>query len=126
MAGRLEGKRGLISGAGWGIGLATPRRFVLERAWVTLVDLDARRLTQVLAEPPLPGVPAEMVMGTKEVGRLESTQCAGVNGRPKVPTCGHEDVPTLTGVSGSLGRHPSSRPRLLHPARFRLTGSDKD
>jgi NAD(P)-dependent dehydrogenase (short-subunit alcohol dehydrogenase family) len=50
MAGRLEGKVALITGAGSGIGAATAALFAREGAELALADLDRERLEPVLAE----------------------------------------------------------------------------
>ncbi len=44
MAGRLAGKKALVSAAGQGIGLATARAFAAEGARVIATDVDARKL----------------------------------------------------------------------------------
>lgn len=48
-AGRLEGKRIVVTGAASGLGLASARRFAAEGARVMLVDLDADRLDEAVA-----------------------------------------------------------------------------
>ena len=50
MAGRLEGKNAVVTGAGSGIGLATARRFAAEGARVVCVDLDAEAGEKAAAE----------------------------------------------------------------------------
>lgn len=50
MAGRLQDKIALITGAAGGIGAATARRFVAEGASVALVDLDRRTLEALATE----------------------------------------------------------------------------
>jgi NAD(P)-dependent dehydrogenase (short-subunit alcohol dehydrogenase family) len=50
MAGRLEGRNAVITGAGSGIGLATARRFAAEGARVVCVDLDAEAGEKAAAE----------------------------------------------------------------------------
>jgi len=50
MAGRLEGKRSIITGAGKGMGRAAAHRFHAEGARVALVDSDAEALAAVAAE----------------------------------------------------------------------------
>ncbi len=49
-AGRLEGRRALITGAGAGIGAEIARRFAAERARVVLLDLDAGALDALRSE----------------------------------------------------------------------------
>ena len=44
MSGRIEGKRAIVTGAASGIGLATVRRFVEERARVAAADVNAEGL----------------------------------------------------------------------------------
>src|SRR3954447_22995364 len=44
VAGRIEGKRTLVTGAANGIGLATARRFAAEGASVALLDVEAEAL----------------------------------------------------------------------------------
>ena len=50
MAGRLDGKVAVITGACSGIGLATVRRFVEEGARVVLGDIDDARGAEIVAE----------------------------------------------------------------------------
>lgn len=50
MAGRLEGKRCLVTGAGAGMGRAAARKFAAEGARVALVDADAAALEAVAGE----------------------------------------------------------------------------
>jgi 3-oxoacyl-[acyl-carrier protein] reductase len=49
-AGRIQGKRAIITGAGSGMGRAAARRFHAEGASVALIDLDAPALEALVAE----------------------------------------------------------------------------
>ena len=49
-AGRIQGKRAIITGAGSGMGRAAARRFHAEGASVALIDLDAPALDALVAE----------------------------------------------------------------------------
>ena len=50
MGNKLEGKIAVITGATSGIGLATAKRFVLEGAYVFIIDLQKKELDYALSE----------------------------------------------------------------------------
>jgi NAD(P)-dependent dehydrogenase (short-subunit alcohol dehydrogenase family) len=50
MGSKLEGKIAVITGGGSGIGLATAKRFVLEGAYVFILDRNKKELELALSE----------------------------------------------------------------------------
>jgi NAD(P)-dependent dehydrogenase (short-subunit alcohol dehydrogenase family) len=60
VAGRLDGKNAVVTGAGSGIGLATVRRFAAEGAHVVCVDLDPEAGEKAAAEVSGLFVPADV------------------------------------------------------------------
>jgi NAD(P)-dependent dehydrogenase (short-subunit alcohol dehydrogenase family) len=50
MGNKLEGKTAVITGAGSGIGLATAKRFVLEGAYVFIIDHNKKELDLAISE----------------------------------------------------------------------------
>jgi 2-keto-3-deoxy-L-fuconate dehydrogenase len=84
MAGRLSGKRALLTAAGQGIGFATARAFAREGASVTATDVDAARLA---AHAGVPGIEtrvldvtqnADVETAAAEVGAIDVLfNCAG-------------------------------------------------
>jgi 2-keto-3-deoxy-L-fuconate dehydrogenase len=77
MAGRLAGKRALVTAAGQGIGLAIARAFAAEGAEVVATDADARKLEALAGAP---GVatraldvlrPAEIEAAARDLGALD-------------------------------------------------------
>jgi len=50
MGNKLEGKIAIITGGGSGIGLATAKRFVLEGAYVFIIDRNKKELDSTISE----------------------------------------------------------------------------
>ena len=95
MAGRLEGKIALITGAGQGIGRAAAELFAAEGATVWATDIDAGQLatiqnvrTRVLDVTD----PAAIAETAREVGRLDVLfNCAGYVHSGAILECGEAD-----------------------------------
>ena len=98
MAGRLEGKVAVITGAGSGIGRATALRFVEEGARVVANDLDPETLKQTVEALTATGGQAKAVAGdvtdssfndalvaaaVDTYGRLDVFHCNAGGARPK-------------------------------------------
>ncbi len=84
MAGRLAGKRALVTAAGQGIGLATARAFAAEGAQVVATDVDERKLAGLSGAPNLSTRrldvlrPAEIDAAARELGPQDVLfNCAG-------------------------------------------------
>ncbi len=75
-AGRLAGKRALVTGAGSGIGAATARLFCDEGAAVLLFDLDPQGLAQVLLETQEKHGAGAAATVCGDAGRAEDAQAA--------------------------------------------------
>ncbi|MDE2596953.1 MAG: SDR family oxidoreductase [Sphingomonadales bacterium] len=89
MAGRLEGRSALVTGAGSGIGLATARRLAADGARVFTVDLKGE--VDRLADVTAPGINAELVAAAvaRHGGLDILVPCAGVSAFH--PLEGHDD-----------------------------------
>ena len=89
MAGRLEGRRALVTGAGSGIGAATAARLTRDGARVLTVDLTGE--VDLHADVTEPGANARLVAeaGARHGGLDILVPCAGITGFH--PLDGHDD-----------------------------------
>ena len=80
MAGRLDGRAALVTGAGSGIGLATARRLAADGSRVLTTDRSGE--VDILADVTAPGINAKLVAETEaRFGRLDIVvACAGITG----------------------------------------------
>jgi 2-keto-3-deoxy-L-fuconate dehydrogenase len=98
MAGRLAGKRALVTAAGQGIGLAIARAFAAEGAQVVATDADPHKLEALAGSP---GVstraldvlrPAEIDAAARDLGALDALcNVAGFVHHGTVLECGEAD-----------------------------------
>jgi 2-keto-3-deoxy-L-fuconate dehydrogenase len=98
MAGRLAGKRALVTAAGQGIGLAIARAFAAEGAQVVATDVDPRKLEALAGAPGLATRaldvlrPAEVDDAARDLGALDALcNVAGFVHHGTVLECGEAD-----------------------------------
>lgn len=89
MAGRLDGRAALVTGAGSGIGLATARRLTADGARVLTTDRAGK--VDIVADVTEAGVNARLVdEAARRLGRLDIVvACAGITGMQMLD--GHDD-----------------------------------
>lgn len=89
MAGRLDGRVALVTGAGSGIGLATARRLTADGARVLTTDRAGE--VDIVADVTKAGINAELVdEAARRLGRLDIVvACAGITGMQMLD--GHSD-----------------------------------
>src|SRR5580700_411074 len=85
--GRIQGRVALITGGASGIGKATARLFLAERAKVVIADINSDALDQALADLRAPG---HDVVGVS--GDVRSMQDAGAMVRTAVDSFGSLDI----------------------------------
>lgn len=94
-AGRLDGRRILITGAASGIGLATCRRFVAEGASIALLDRDSKALE--FAAKQTNGIP-------KVVELIDETAIKRAVAESAAALGGLDGVVNVAGISGGMSR----------------------
>jgi 3-oxoacyl-[acyl-carrier protein] reductase len=89
MAGRLDGRAALVTGAGSGIGLATAQRLIADGARVLTTDRAGE--VDIVADVTEPGINAKLIdEAARRLGRLDIVvACAGITGMEMIE--GHSD-----------------------------------